>query len=562
VSDQLPQSTVLVRMAQDRYQFGRATTGEPFAVPIEGPHVARMLRGDKGSLRAELAATFAEERGRTPSSAALADALLVIEGLCQREAPTQLGLRVAGDLQRVVLDLGTEDGAVAVVEPGQWRVEEHSPLLFRRTQLSAPLPVPSKGGRVDDLRTVINVSDETWPLVVGWMIAAIVPGIPHPILHLQGEQGIGKSTAGGVLASLVDPSPAPLRSSPRDEEAWAVAAAGSWVVGIDNVSTITPWFSDALCRAVTGDGLVRRKLYTDSEVTILAIRRCVLLTSIDAGALRGDLADRLLPVELERLSPGQRVEDHDLAATFAKAHPSILGGLLDLLAAVLKVHPRVRPDRLPRMADFGRLLACVDEVTGSQSLDAYTAVGKRLMVEVVEGDPVAAAVRRFVVDGGHDDWEGTPAELLDLIRPEHPPKGWPADATRLGGRLRRVAPALATVGVFSDVKRANGRRMVVLSTEPFSAASSAARASVSAARNGSAALELFDKGPVQANGSDASDASDAQIPTPSSVVVKGEEGATKGLGISASTASTAALSSNGSHPTDADVERWAAEVDA
>ena len=58
---------------------------------------------------------------------------------------------------------------------------------------------------------------------------------------------------------------------------------------LDNVSDIQPWLHDAICRAVTGDGLLRRQLYTDSDVSVLAFRRVVALTSIDPGRLAATL---------------------------------------------------------------------------------------------------------------------------------------------------------------------------------------------------------------------------------------------------------------------------------
>jgi hypothetical protein len=78
------------------------------------------------------------------------------------------------------------------------------------------------------------------------------------------------------------------------------AAAGSWVVGVDNLSTIPAWWSDALCRAVTGDGDVRRKLYSDADLTVFASRRVVLLNGIDLGVVRDDLSERLLTIDLHR----------------------------------------------------------------------------------------------------------------------------------------------------------------------------------------------------------------------------------------------------------------------
>lgn len=46
-----------------------------------------------------------------------------------------------------------------------------------------------------------------------------------------------------------------------------------------------------MCRAVTGDGLVKRTLYSDTDVTVLNYRRVLVVNGIDVGAVRCDLAD-------------------------------------------------------------------------------------------------------------------------------------------------------------------------------------------------------------------------------------------------------------------------------
>lgn len=461
------QASQLVAMAEERYEFGRAGTGEAYAVPKEGAYVARMLRGGADSLRAELAAGFVARHGKVPSSSALADAMAALEGRSQQAEPVTLALRVARPaVDQVVLDLGDLTGRVVAVSGEGWEVLDRSPVLFRRSKLTGTLPVPSRGGTLEDLRALLHVTEGAWPLVVAWLVAALLEDIPHPILMPTGEQGSGKTTFARMLVQLIDPSPAPVRSTPKDDEAWAVAAAGSHVVALDNISKVAEWLSDALCRAVTGDGLVRRQLYTDSDLTVLAIRRVVVLTSIDPGALRGDLADRLLPVELERLDPAERLEDAVLAYTFAEARPAILGALLDTLVDVLDMLPAVQLDTLPRMADFARVAAAVDTTQGLASLPAYLALGKRLAAEVVEGDYVGAAIKGFMAEQ-LVPWSGTASELLDVLRPEHPPKGFPADGSRLSGRLKRVAPALRSIGIHVDWGRTGkaGTRGITLWTQ-------------------------------------------------------------------------------------------------
>jgi len=469
-SDQPSQADQLVKLARAGYTLGRSRT-EPYAVPHQGPRVALALRGGGNSLRQHLAAAYARSEGKTATTSALADALNTLEGFALDCDPSTVELRLARQVnadgrERIVLDLGDAAGQTVVAGPDGWQVLDRSPVVFKRTALTLPLPEPERGGHLEELRDLLNVTDETWPQLVGWLVAAVLPDLPHPIALLTGEQGTGKSTAGRLLVQLLDPSAAPLRSSPKDEETWGVSAAASYVVGIDNISSIPLWMSDAMCRAVTGDGLVRRRLYTDSDVSVLALQRVLVLTSIDAGALRGDLAERLLTVELERIDTKSRRTDRALNAAWQEAHPRLLGALLDLVCLVMAALPQAAEDLAehPRMADFAEVLLAVDRVRGTRSLDGYRRAGERLARDVADSDPVAHAVLTLL-EGQAFGWHGTSSHLLNELRPLAPdplPRSWPPDASRLTTHLRRVAPSLRASGVELDVRRTNTTREVVL----------------------------------------------------------------------------------------------------
>jgi hypothetical protein len=440
-----PIAAVIVELAGENYELFTSETGEPFAVRKD-QHVARPLRGGRHSLRAELAAAYVRREGAVPSSNALADALNVLEGQAQQNPVRDVHIRLARFEDTIVVDLANPGDDVVIVQPGEWSVTSHSPVLFRRTEATGALPIPVRGGNLDRLHELLNVRDGNMPLVVGFLVAALFPNIPHPILLLRGLQGGAKSTTARFLGALIDPSPAQLRRAPRNEDQWVVAAAGSWVVPLDNISAIEVWFSDALCRSCTGDGDVRRRLYTDASLVVLAYRRVVILTGIDVPALRGDLADRILPLELEPISEQDRRLDEELAAAFADLHASILGGLLDLVADVLDVLPQTRLTRYPRMADFGRVLAAVDTIRGTDSLATYTGQRGQLAGEVVESDLVAQAVCRLV--DVHDGlWSGTWGSLLAALTPDRAPKGWPTTPKALSAGLRRLMPALSAIGV-------------------------------------------------------------------------------------------------------------------
>jgi hypothetical protein len=211
---------------------------------------------------------------------------------------------------------------------------------------------------------------------------------------------------------------------------------------LDNVSDIQPWLSDAMRRAVTGDGLLRRQLYTDSDVSVLAFQRVVAMTSIDPGRLHGDLADRLLVIELERIAVDDRQADRAISARWRGAHPAVLAGLLDVTAKVLYELPSIRHNQLPRMADFGRILLAVDEILGTAGYDHYTKQAGDVAEQVADADSVTLAIRERI----SSPWYGTASELLGKLTAEHPPKDGPSTPQAMGGRLSRTSPVLRALG--------------------------------------------------------------------------------------------------------------------
>jgi hypothetical protein len=241
-----------------------------------------------------------------------------------------------------------------------------------------------------------------------------------------------------------------------------VTAGGSCVVVLDNVETVPAWLSDALCRAVTGEGYLRRSLYTDSAISVVAFRRAIILTGIDPGAMRGDLADRLLAIDLTQIDELDRQQEADVEAAFQAAHPAIFAAVLDLTATVIRTMPSIRLPHRPRMADYGRVLATVDAIFGTNGLDRYLAQRGELQREAAEGDRIGSAVIAWMVDRA--EWNGTATELLEALTPERRPKDWPTTPRGLSGALRRVSQPLEAAGIRVVFSKAghDRRRMVVL----------------------------------------------------------------------------------------------------
>ena len=146
-------------------------------------------------------------------------------------------------------------------------------------------------------RDYVNVADEDWPILVAWLVAALRPQGPFPVLALHGEQGSAKSTTVRVLRELIDPNVAPLRSEPRNGRDLAIAANNGWVLAYDNLSAISDWLSDAFCRIATGGGFSTRETATRTRTRCLIdAQRPLALNGIAELATRPDLLDRALPL--------------------------------------------------------------------------------------------------------------------------------------------------------------------------------------------------------------------------------------------------------------------------
>lgn len=456
----------LVGMAQERYLLGVSEDGEPFGAERTRPHLAMLLRGGRTGLRADLAARYFTDTGTAAGGQALTDSTLILEGLAARQTPERLNLRVGDHNGTVYIDTGRPEGQVIRIGGGRWIVTNSAPVRFLRTRLTGAMPLPPKDGDLDRLWDFVNVAFEDRPVLLAVLVAALVQcDVPHPVLALFAEQGSAKSTTTRMLVELIDPSPVALRQAPRDAESWVAAASGSWVVALDNLSAIPPWLSDSLCRAATGDGNVKRALYTDADLAIIKFRRCVIVNGIDVGAVRPDLAERLATVELRRIDRHHRQPEASLRQRWLEALPGILGGLLDLAA---KVHQRLETivvGDAPRMADFGRTLAAVDEALTTYGLSRYLSRADQLSEDSLSAAPFVEQLRQNIREPLVGKSGG---DLLTMITRSgdhwRRPKEWPKNGRDVTAILRRHAPALRNLGWAIDDDGARNHRNVLLWT--------------------------------------------------------------------------------------------------
>lgn len=475
-----PSSAVLLTRIGRKAELFHNDRGEAFARFTVDDH--REIRAlDSRGFRNWLSFSYLSEQGKPPAPDAIATAVGALTGVAEYQSPQHtLHVRVApGTEESVWYDLVDKEWKAVHITAQGWQIDDHPPILFQRYSHLAPHVVPDHGGSLDELRSFLNLKEDSdWYLLVAWLAAALLPNIGHPVLVIHGEQGSSKSTTARLLGQLIDPSLVALRAEPRELAEWIQAADHSWLISLDNVSRIPIWLSDALCRAVTGEAFIKRTLYTNDEDSLTRFQRVVILTGIETVVQRPDLLDRSILLGLEPIFPTKRKSERVLLQAFEEARPRIFGALLTLVSGVLAALPEIQSEGLPRLADFARVGLAVERVCGWPADTFKNASNRNDGVqdeEAIAGSPIGEALIEFTDSfrnyvAGAKYWDGTVGELLAELncRLSHArPLDWPRDPRSLGAQLRRLAPSLRAVGItFEYFRRANMRRIRVFQWLP------------------------------------------------------------------------------------------------
>lgn len=436
----------LVELALDHYDLHVDTDGKPFGVR-KGGHVAIPLLGSRRSVRKELGGMYRRRTARTASQNALTEAMSALEYEAEESfEPIKLHLRTARPSDdEIFIDIGDRSEQVIRVTAAGWEIldgDDDLPVLFRRTAVTAPLPVPARGGNLDALWEFVNLPASDRGLIIGWLVAAtILVGLPCPALALLGEQGTAKTSSARRLFSLFDPTTAPVRRPPNDADRLLHAGAHSRGVVFDNMSSMPRWLSDGLCRFVTGEADVDRALYTDDDVRIMQVQGVLGFTSIDIGVLNGDLAERCVWGDLEVIPADRRRSERELNSAWNASYASMVGALLDLVVLTLQQLPVVKLGNKPRMADFAEILAALDHATGSDTLSRYRRAQDSVAEDIVSTDQFLVAITETI----KRRWTGTGKALHELLRRPSDDRYWP-EPRGMSGKLRRVAPDLRKAG--------------------------------------------------------------------------------------------------------------------
>jgi len=429
------------------------------------------LRGGQGDqiiplegsiLPDRLAAIVRRETGDVVTPQAIRHVLASFRDECRSGESLVAADGIVMQADAIYIDVARSGDRCLVIRDGRVG-EARGPdgVVFRRPGHVVPYEPIDLSGTAGDVLSFLELinaprDDAGRCLLCTWLVTAFVPHCAHPILVPVGPQGSVKTTLCRYLGLLIDPSRHGPLALTRQERDLDVHLADHYLLIYDNVSDLNP-IAGRLCRAVTGETVVRRKLYTDADAVAFSYRRLVAVNGIDIPITQPDLLDRCLMVSLDAIRPEDRKLERDADAAFEAARPRILGGCLNVVAEVLG-RPLSVPGNLPRLADWATYGAAVAEVLGFGAepfLDHYRRNISAGREHAVASNLFITLVADLVAQQARPDWTVQPMRLLSLARdaagqigadPRQDRK-WPGDPAWVTRRLNQAGVDLRELGI-------------------------------------------------------------------------------------------------------------------
>ena len=310
-------------------------------------------------------------------------------------------------------DLTDKSHRIVEISANGWRIiygsDPKVPLLFKRhNQISQVEPDREYNSDIfDRFINLTNIRNEDHKLLVKiYIVSLFIPDIVHPILTTYGPKGAAKSFLLGLIKKLVDPSRPTLLTLLKNIPEFIQQVNHNYLAFYDNVKYIPYWLSDEICKAVTGIGHTKRKLYSDDEDIVYEHKRCISLNGINVALTEPDALDRSIFIELIDIDEKERRKEEDLWSEFEVIKPKLLAYIFDNVSKAIKNKQNLHLSTLTRMADFEEWGEAISRALGYDEMDfvdAYRRNRNEQNIVAVSENIVGTLLVKFVEDASAKD---------------------------------------------------------------------------------------------------------------------------------------------------------------
>ena len=376
----------------------------------------------------------------------------------------EISVRAKYQNKVIYYDLNSDKGEIAKISQDGVEIAEFCDIAFKRNRNMKEQSRPDLSVDISKYIKYIekhfNISDINDRILFAvYLPLTYIEKISKPVICVTGAKGSGKSTFLRKTSELIDPSDSPLKTMPRTEKDLSIILNNNYFVGFDNLELIKNSISNILCMASTGGSYEMRKLYTDADLVVLKLHRCVAINGIDDIVTKPDLHDRIIDIKLERIKASNRKTDEDLQADFKQDIPKIVGCNMIALSEAIKIVDEVKLEKYSRLADFtkwGYAIAEVLGIGGDVFMKAYERNKEKSSHELLLDNPLAQALMILMKE--RKAVRGSVNKLLSKLRKvaleegiDCQSKDFPKQANVLSRRLNQIKSNLEKEGIYYDI---------------------------------------------------------------------------------------------------------------
>jgi len=353
---------------------------------------------------------------------------IIAKARIEKTPKEKIYIRIAQIKDEIWYDLGRDDRkGVKITPKGVYGVilDSNSPIFRRNQSLQEQIP-PRKYDEnkkaLDSLVDLFKIYDKERLVFKVHLISLFLEEFPIPIIAIGGPSGSFKTTMTAFIKRIVDPSGILKEDNvsgfQENSDDMKIYLNNRYLASFDNISYISKEQSDIFCRAITGNSNTKRKLYRDSEETVLIFMRKIVLNGIVPNLDYEDLQSRLIFYDRETPDPKNRITEAQLNEKFNELLPYILGEIFHILSKALSWYKSLKYDIKPneRMSDFevwGEIISRVMGVPHDDFLNAYREKISDTIVSTEASYPLVTVLENFMKS--HDEYETSASDLYEKV---------------------------------------------------------------------------------------------------------------------------------------------------
>ncbi len=344
--------------------------------------------------------------------------------------------------------------------------DETIPTFIRKQAMNEQVkPVFESRDALEELVNLLQIPDEDRVIFKVHLICFFFEKHQTPMEVTQGEHGSRKTTITKTIKGIVDPTVSNIGSMPTRKDDLPQNFQNNYLVVFDNVSELKQSVSDSICRAITGDQIPKRQLYTDADDYIFQYKRKITLNGISPRIESPDLIDRVISYDITQIPDEKRLTEEEFNEKINELKPNILGQIFTILSKTLKNYNEIGKSIKPfsRMGEFEKYGETISRILGykeNEFLDRYKEKWQLGTTTNIDAWPIIGLIQSMMEN--QKDFADTIANLHKQLKSDAKEQqievrgkesGFPVRTNTLSHQLKQLTPTFRRLGYQIKIKQ-------------------------------------------------------------------------------------------------------------